>query len=242
MNIAELTKYEKARSGAYKGLAECYHMPSSGLYYILIELEHQLEALDSEASPYITLMRSEWVGLGNENNDLRVDFARLFVGPYALLAPPYGSVYLDGERRVMGSSTMDVHTRYLNAGLEIAAHFKEPPDHIAVELEFMHFLVVKEIEAILHSDADVAIKYFDHQEVFLKKHLAAWVPQFVSHVAENATTDFYKHLARATDLFIKQEYNHILVSTSKRGGGEVQESTRTNSVTGFVIDGAIGVN
>jgi TorA maturation chaperone TorD len=202
MNIADLLKYEKARSSAYKGLAECYHMPSSGLYKTLIDLERQLEALGSEASPHITLMRSEWIGRGNEIDDLCVDFARLFVGPYALLAPPYGSVYLDGERKVMGNSTMDVRMYYGEAGLDLAADFKEAPDHIAAELEFMHFLIFKEIEATLRYDMDRAIEYVDQQGVFLKNHLAAWGPLFARHVVENATTDFYKHLAGATDFLL----------------------------------------
>ncbi|MBW2600841.1 MAG: molecular chaperone TorD family protein [Deltaproteobacteria bacterium] len=222
MNIADLTKYEKARSSAYKGLAECYHMPGSGLNKTLIQLERQLEALGSEASPHITLMRSECIGRGNEIDDLCVDFAKLFVGPYALLAPPYGSVYLDGERKIMGGSTMDVRIRYANAGLELSAHFKEPPDHIAAELEFMHFLIFKEIEATLRYDMDRTIKYLDQQEAFLENHLAAWVPQFARHVVENANTDFYKHLAQATDLFIKHEYDHILACTSRSCDVEIQ--------------------
>lgn len=241
MNIADLLKYEKARSSAYRGLAECYHMPSSGLHQTLIELERQLEILGSEASRHITLMQSEWIGRGNEIDDSCVHFARLFVGPYALLAPPYGSVYLDGERQVMGNSTMDVCMRYGNAGLELAAHFKEAPDHIAAELEFMHFLIFKEIEATLRYDMDRAIEYVDQQGAFLKNHLAVWVPLFARHVVENATTDFYKHLARATDLFIKHEYDHILACTSRSCGVEVQESTRGALDTGFMSDGTMGV-
>jgi TorA maturation chaperone TorD len=234
MNIAELTKYEKARSSAYNRLSECYHMPGIGLHNTLTELERQLKTLGSEAFRYITMMRSEWIGRGNEIDDLCVDFAKLFVGPYALLAPPYGSVYLDSERRVMGSSTMDVHTRYVNAGLEIATHFKEPPDHIAVELEFMHFLIFKEIDATSRNDIDRAIEYVDQQEAFLENHLAAWVPVFARHVVENATTDFYKHLARATDLFIKHEYDHIPGCTSRSCGVEVLESTKEDLDTGIV--------
>ena len=37
-----------------------------------------------------------------------VDYAALFVGPFELPAPPYGSVYLERSQRVMGDSTMKV--------------------------------------------------------------------------------------------------------------------------------------
>ncbi len=48
---------------------------------------------------------------------LKVEFSKLFVGPYKLFAAPYGSVYLDDERKVMGDSTLDVKNRYREAGL-----------------------------------------------------------------------------------------------------------------------------
>ena len=33
---------------------------------------------------------------------LMLDYSRLFLGPFSILAKPYGSVYLDGEKIVMG--------------------------------------------------------------------------------------------------------------------------------------------
>ncbi|UTW70898.1 molecular chaperone TorD family protein [Anaerobacillus sp. HL2] len=36
---------------------------------------------------------------------LKVDFAKLFVGPFDVLAPPYSSVYLNEGRAVYGEST-----------------------------------------------------------------------------------------------------------------------------------------
>ena len=58
----------------------------------------------------------------------------------------------------MGDSTMDVRMRYGDARLELAADFKEAPDHIAAELEFMHFLIFKEIAVTLRYDMDRAIE------------------------------------------------------------------------------------
>jgi TorA maturation chaperone TorD len=221
MNVADLLKYETARSGAYKGLAGCYHVPNNGLHNALVELEYHLGTLGSEAATHITLMRSEWLGRGDEIDDLCVDFARLFVGPYTLLAPPYGSVYLDGERKVMGDSTMDVRMRYGEVGLEVAAHFKEAPDHIAAELEFMYFLILKEAEAISHSDFEQALDFLKKQQEFLSLHQALdflkkqqeflslhignWVSEFADRVERNAETQFYKQLARTTKVFVSKD-------------------------------------
>jgi TorA maturation chaperone TorD len=217
MNIADLLKYEKARGSAYKGLAECYQMPGNGLYQTLIELERKLELLCSGASPYIASMRREWIGLGNEINELCVDYARLFVGPYALLAPPYGSVYLDRERQVMGNSTMDVCTRYEEAGLELAGHFKEPPDHIAAELEFLYFLIFKALDAAEHADMESFSRYLEKRKHFLSDHLGAWISDFQWNVEEKAETNFYKNLARATGAIIQKDLDELVVYTADSG-------------------------
>ncbi|HDH01197.1 MAG TPA: molecular chaperone TorD, partial [Nitrospirae bacterium] len=91
--------------------------------------------------------------------DLCVEYAKLFVGPFELLAPPYGSVYLDDGGRVMGDSTMRVIEAYQKEGLSGNDDFKDLPDHIAVEMEFMSYLIYKERETLERSDFDTANEY-----------------------------------------------------------------------------------
>ena len=98
--------------------------------------------------------------------ELTIDHARLFVGPFALLAPPYGSVYLEGERRLMGDSTLAVGECYREVGLEVAAGFNGTPDHIAAELEFMHFLVIKELDALTGGELERAQHFRQKQKTF----------------------------------------------------------------------------
>ncbi|MBW1790589.1 MAG: molecular chaperone TorD family protein [Deltaproteobacteria bacterium] len=191
-------------------------MPNDGLHNDLVELEHHLDTLGSEAATHITQMRSELLSRGNKIGDLCVDFAKLFVGPYALPAPPYGSVYLDGESKVMGDSTIDVCMRYAEVGLELADHFKEVPDHIAAELEFMYFLILKEVEAISHSDFEQALDFLKKQEEFFLSHLGVWVPQFADNVEKAAETEFYKSLSKATRLFIKRDVEENFVASTGR--------------------------
>jgi len=89
----------------------------------------------------------------------------------------------------------------------------------------MHFLVFKEVEATLTRHMDRAFEYVDQQSVFIKNHIAVWVPRFVQQVLKNADTGFYKNLALATDLFIKVEHDRFLSLTSGAGGEALQEST-----------------
>jgi TorA maturation chaperone TorD len=140
-------------------------------------------------------------------DELTIDHARLFVGPFALLAPPYGSIYLEGERRLMGDSTLAAGACYHEAGLEVAADFNGTPDHVAVELEFMHFLAVKELDALYAGQLDRAQNFQQKQRAFLERHLAAWVPDFSRSVEEQAQTEFYRSLAAATRIFVENDFN-----------------------------------
>jgi TorA maturation chaperone TorD len=131
------------------------------------------------------------------------------VGPYKLLAAPYGSVYLDGERKMMGDSTLDIQNRYREAGLGTAGNFKDAPDHIAAELEFMYYLIFKEIEFFSNSDLEAAVGFIRKQNSFLEDHLMAWVPEFVGNVIANAANPFYPNLANATRAFLKANYQAV---------------------------------
>ena len=208
MEIKDLLRREKARRDGYKNLAECYYLPDGNLIIKLKGLERELGVLVSGALSYAVLMRSQLQD-AKKLEKLKTDFARLFVGPYSLLAPPYGSVYLEGERKIMGDSTLDVQERYRKAGVELSDNFRDVPDHIAAELEFMYLLVFKEIQALENSDVDTTIDYFEKQRSFLSEHLGAWAFEFADSIEKEAETEFYKNLARVTKAFVRQDLDYL---------------------------------
>jgi len=216
---------ERLRGETYKFLSECYYLPSPALIEMLDSLEERLGSVCAEACRHVSRMKEELAG-ATDLDEMKIDYARLFVGPYELLAPPYGSVYLDTERRVMGDSTLEARKMYRDVGVDVADAFRDLPDHIAAELEFMHFLIFKEIEAITRCDANRAMDYLEKQQVFLEKHLAAWVPRFVQHVVKSDSTEFYKHLAKATELFINSECNEALAFVPESRHGETEDCAR----------------
>ena len=139
------------------------------------------------------------------NEDLAVEYARLFVGPYELKAPPYGSVYLDGERRVMGNSTMEVIRLYEEAGLVMDKDFKELPDHIAVELEFMYYLIYKEVEALEKSEREKALAFGGIRNHFFNRFLSPWIPPFCEKIKETTDNNFYIALADCLSTFVSKK-------------------------------------
>lgn len=186
---------EKERSDSYKLLADCYYLPDE-------RLVRRLSSLDGSALE----LNSEVAKIAPKDEDLKslkLDYSKLFVGPFRLLAPPYGSIYLEGKRRIMGNSTLDVKNLYREEGLKL--QLKEAPDHITVELEFMHYLIFKEIEALNDNNRENADNYIEKQRSFLETHLGAWVPEFTEDVKTNAQTGFYKNLARLTKSFVEED-------------------------------------
>ena len=213
---------------AFRILSDCFFLPDPGISEKLEDLEFNMADMCETIVPLIQNMRKEFK-TGADFEPLKVDFAKLFVGPYQLSAAPYGSVYLEGERKMMGNSTLDVRKRYRDAGLDTAKTFKDAPDHIGAELEFMHYLIFKEIEGFANADIETAIVFFQRQKSFLEDHLVAWVPQFAAGIIANAETSFYQNLAKATELFLKVNYE-IVCSVFDSKELNAEKSIGTNSL------------
>jgi TorA maturation chaperone TorD len=133
---------------------------------------------------------------------LKIDHARLFVGPFTLLAPPYGSVYLE-DNRIMGDSTLDVRDYYRREGLDTV--IKEVPDHITVELEFMYYLVARQAQAANEGNLQDVRLYQQRQKSFMSSHLARWLTAFTERVQKKAQAEFYKKLALLTQMFVQED-------------------------------------
>ena len=167
---AELSIQQEAiRFEIYNLLAECYYPPDETLSGKIRSLDDKLRLVCRQSIN----RNGKKIRRVDSIQELKVDYARLFVGPYTLLAPPYGSVYLEPERRIMGNSTMDVIKRYRQSGIVVAGDFKDAPDHITAELEFMHYLIYKEIEANNRGDANSTFTCLLNQQSFLQDHLGA---------------------------------------------------------------------
>ena len=208
MKTKNLLNHESSRMKAFRLLSDCYFIPEPGLSIKLEDLALNMANVCETAAISIQIMVKQFKDRANLEQ-IRVDFAKLFVGPYKLLAAPYGSVYLDSERKMMGDSTQDVKNRYREAGLSTAQNFKDAPDHISAELEFMYYLIFKEIEAFADSDTEAAMGFIQKQKSFLEDHLMAWVPEFAKNIIDNAENPFYPNLAKATESFLQENYNIV---------------------------------
>lgn len=200
----KLINQERDRSTVYVRLADAFRQPGPDLPKALDDLSAVLARLESDAFDDAAALRHS-DGNPLDPCALEVDYAGLFLGPFIAAAPPYGSVYLEDNRRLMGESTIDARHHYLSRGLDLSSDFNEPPDHICAELEFMHVLIMQGVEAILVGDNSQLAEIVGHQRVFLENHLAAWLPAFTEKVAAHANTGYYRNLAATARRFIAEE-------------------------------------
>ncbi|MCS6037733.1 molecular chaperone TorD family protein [Klebsiella pneumoniae subsp. pneumoniae] len=64
----------------------------------------------------------------------REAWQRLFIGPWALPAPPWGSVWLDKESVLFGDSTLALRQWMRENGIALEADGNEPEDHFGTVL------------------------------------------------------------------------------------------------------------
>ena len=161
--------YEAVRDGTLTRLAAEI---APGLPYAL-EVPPGL-TLDGESTPYV---------------EFESEYIRLFdVGAAGPPCPLYGGVYGGDRMKVMEEAT-----RFYNFfGLRLSPDMRELPDHITTELEFLHYLTFREVEA-RQQGGDVP-SLLRAERDFLARHLCAWVPKMRTRLAKQSAGSFYPAL------------------------------------------------
>ncbi len=189
------------RGDCFKLLAACFYEPEKQIF-VEEEIGDKLAFLLKEIS-HEGAHEAEKLHHALQHTDqerLSIDHAALFVGPFELLAAPYGSVYIEKKRLVMGESTVNAARYYEEA--DLAVDLKEPPDHIVIELEFMYYLCNKEAHFISNGLAEEARKMHDIQLRFFHNAIRPWVYQFCENIEKGSDNPFYYHLAQCLRYFL----------------------------------------
>ena len=194
-----------ARADLCRFLAACYYQPGP---------EFAEENLFGSMATAASRVHSDFAAgarrlgdafMAQSSEDLLVDYTRLFLGPIDAMARPYGSVWLGGEQALMRDSTMEVQQLYQQGGFEIDENFRELPDHVAAELEFLYLLIFRAAEARASGSAEELAAMNALRQRLLVEHLGRWVGPFTSAIKDGAETLFYKELAELTERFVAAE-------------------------------------
>ncbi|MDO8768775.1 MAG: molecular chaperone TorD family protein [Burkholderiaceae bacterium] len=142
---------------------------------------------------------------------LLVDYTRLFLGPMQALASPYGSSWLSAPVQTEENPPLAVLDLYSAGGFEIDEEFRELPDHVAVELEFLYLLIFNKNQASQAGNMDDLTLTELLQRRFLGEHLGVWMGPFAAAVKAGADTAFYRELAALTERFVRMEAGALSV-------------------------------
>lgn len=113
-------------------------------------------------------------------------FQRLFVGPYALPSPPWGSVWLDREKVLFGESTLALRQWVRDNGIHFEMQKHEPEDHVGLLLLMAAWLA----ETDRHRECEQLMAW----------HLFPWSSRFLDVFIENAAHPFYQALGHLANL------------------------------------------
>ncbi len=132
----------------------------------------------------------------------QTEYIRLFeVGARGSAASPLFSGQYGRDRL----RTMEELVRFYNFfGLRISPGVM--PDHVTVELEFMHFLAFKEAEA---GDGGDINSYRRAQRDFLQRQLANWWPLLAAGLKRQRPLPFYRSLVALAGRFFDSERTYL---------------------------------
>jgi len=144
----------------------------------------------------------------DETEVLAGEFARIFLGSGVLngnAAFPYESVYTSSHGLVMQEARDEVLAVYRSQGIDKDETWKDPEDHIALELEFMGVLSRRCGEAVAAGDDEAAKSLVKTQYCFLTDHMLNWAPRFLGDIKKYAEVDFYPAFAALATAWLEDE-------------------------------------
>lgn len=134
--------------------------------------------------------------------ELHSEYQKLFVGPGPVLVPIWESVYFDPEHLMFGDRTLEVRESYQKYNLQFFHKNQQPEDHLAIELEFMCFLIEQYLASQDEDQQKVVL--FDQRD-FIVKHLATWTDEFLQFMEKSTECQLYKGCCRLLKEFLEIE-------------------------------------
>ena len=92
---------------------------------------------------------------------------------------------------------------YNHFGLTTSEEQRELPDHLPTQLEFMHYLTYREVQA-LHTGSDAG-PYRRAQRDFVARQLDSWIPKLCERLEEHQANDFFRSLFKLLADFLAWE-------------------------------------
>lgn len=193
-----------ARADLCRLLAACYYQPGPEFAEERVFDSMRIAAAEVDAG-MASLVEALAQGFETQPMDeLRIDYTRLFLNPAGPLAAPYESAWLAGkDPMVFDEVIQSVITSYRAGGYEVDENFRDLPDHVAAELEFLYTLIFREARAAASGNDEQRAEAVDLRRRFIEQHLGRWVGPFAEALRSGGETALYRALADLTERLVR---------------------------------------
>lgn len=150
-----------------------------------------IDALPYVDNDYATMLSSRY----------RVLFGHTARGPIPPYETEYGNEALFQQPQELG----DLMGFYHAFGLSLKQDQRERADHVSCECEFLMFLSLKEAYALENDDREMLGETRKAEKLFLRDHLARFLPTFSAKLDREDPSGFYGMLAGLCLQFVTAE-------------------------------------
>lgn len=188
---------ETARANLYLVLSRAFSSPVVMEQNDPARLRQLTPDLPPELQAAAHSLADTWEEALKYPQNLSLAYARLFLGPFEILASPYASFYLQPDQQLMGPVSQSVAEAYAEAGLEPGPGPREAPDHVALEWEFMYFLT----HQYLVTGED---RWIEQRRVFVSTHLTRWMLSLADAIKRAAEHPFFDNVSALLSNVLKE--------------------------------------
>ena len=151
-----------------------------------------------------------------------IDFQSAFLSVFEVgqgmpPCPLYSGIFRGGRKAVME----ELVRFYSHFGLSIEHGSGELPDHLATELEFMHFLTFKELAALQRQEDPAP--YRRAQADFLERQLMSWLPLLEERLQKLGPPPFYTALVWLTNAVVREHLASLGGSLDRNAAISLEE-------------------
>ena len=191
----------EARSHAYRVFAEAFGYPEGALLEGIRSgaLRDTVRGALEAVSPGLEAeFDREALRVDGDGDALEAEYTRLFdVGTSGPPCPLHGGLWIGDRMKTME----EVLRFYRHFGLKPGGEPSELPDHLGLELEFLHYLAFRESEALREGTDPGAFARAERD--FLARHPGRSVPLLRAKLEQEHAAPFFVSLARALESFLE---------------------------------------
>lgn len=207
--LIEIADLMDSRANVYKVLSRGFREEMDEDFARELADDFAFESSDGELYTVLAEVKASLDGVDEGMlEQLAVVFDRVFFGMGPITARhafPYESVYTSDKGILMQDAYTQVVRTYREEHLAKDASFREPEDHLAVELAFMATLAERTATFLREGHEQAAQETIRQQINFLQDHLLNWIDMFCADLIKADDGGFYGSLAQFSELFLHKD-------------------------------------